>query len=50
MAHIRIEDSGDKYRLSVSSDTWVCSEGPYERSHPYGLFRDYYEHLGRGVS
>jgi hypothetical protein len=30
MAHIRFEHLGDKYRLSLSGDTWVCSEGPYQ--------------------
>jgi len=30
MAHIRIEDSGQKYRLSLSDEdgSWICSEGP----------------------
>ena len=30
MAHIVVEDSLHKYRLSLSDDTWVCSEGPLQ--------------------
>ena len=30
MAHIIIGDSLHKYHLSLSDDTWVCSEGPLQ--------------------
>ena len=32
MAHIVVEDSLHKYRLSLSDDTWVCSEGPLQNA------------------
>ena len=32
MAHVRIEDSGHRYRLSLSDESWVCSEGPLQEA------------------